>query len=62
MKEAPAATNDAPDDRNDLLPIVLLFDITPPFSWLAVHVHVAVAAQKPEGGYQILRTVVGIER
>ena len=30
--------------------------------WITVHVHFPVGAQKPEGGYQILRTVVGIER
>lgn len=31
MNEAPAATRDVPDDRNDLLPILLLSDIGPPF-------------------------------
>lgn len=61
MNDTPAATRDTPVDRNDRLPIVLLSDISPP-SWIAVHAHVAVGAQKPEGGYQILKTVVGIER
>lgn len=49
MNEAPAASSDAPDDRNDLLPIVLLSDIRPPFV-AYFHVHFSLGAQKPEGG------------
>jgi hypothetical protein len=68
MNEAPVANRDAPVDRNVLLFRVLMADMTPPL-WLIVQknrigsfVCLCPEHSKPEGRYQILRTVVGMER
>jgi len=50
MNEAPAATRDAPDDRNDLLPILLLSDIRPPFRGLLFAFTFQLTHRNPKEG------------
>jgi hypothetical protein len=61
MNEAPVAISDAPVDRNVLLLKVLIAGMTPPFRGLRF-ASIFLAQRNPTKGYQILKTVVGIER
>jgi hypothetical protein len=63
INAAPAASSDAPVDTNVLLLIASLDDITPPFMASATSItRMDFSATRKSGdGYQILKTVVGIE-
>jgi len=60
MNEAPVAISDAPVDRNFLLLKVLIAGMTLPFRGLSFAS--TFLAQRNPKGYQILKTVVGMER